>query len=73
MAEKQKREARIIITRHQRVDLLAELDVYDPQSMKLTGLHIPVGPGEQRVAEGVKKLRDQLIRSGCDPITYKEM
>ena len=58
--------ARIIVTRGQRDDCKAVLDVYEPARNRLQKLRIPAGPKESDIAFEVRRLRQQLERAGND-------
>lgn len=67
-----KTEARIVISRGQRDDLKAVINVYEPATGKLTKLNMTSGPGEQRIEADVRKLAKQLERAG-NFVTFKDM
>ena len=65
-------EARIIITRGQREDLRASIDVFDPYLNKLNRLGITAGPSQASIDAEVRKVKTQLERAG-KRVTVKEV
>ena len=57
-------EARIIITRGQREDLRASIDVFDPYLNKHKRLGITAGPSQASIDAEVRKVKTQLERAG---------
>ncbi len=68
---KPKPEARIVITRGQRADCKATLDVFMPRENKLQQLGTPCGPLERDIHDAVRKLAGMLERAG-NVVTFVE-
>ena len=58
-------KARIIIKSGHRIDLKTEVDVVDLRTGKVENLHMPVGAKNCDIDKNIRKLREQLERSGA--------